>query len=131
MKRFLPEMKIYLLVGLAILLAYAFIWQRITLQNLSAEIAHMEEEIRQLEKSKDYLQGEILYKSSLEQVKKEATEELGMVNARGVDIIPYSDSLLQMVKDQRDDPGGEGPPVFVEKHIRDGENNIARDRKVK
>lgn len=131
MKRFLPEIKIYLLVGLAILLAYAFIWQRITLQNLSAEIARMEDEIRQLEKSKDYLQGEILYKSSLEQVKKRATEELGLINSSGKDIIPYSDSLLQIVKDQNDDRGGEGPPVFVEKHNRDEENNIIRDREVK
>ncbi|HDS01343.1 MAG TPA: hypothetical protein ENO22_07210 [candidate division Zixibacteria bacterium] len=130
MKRLLPEIKIYVLVGLAILLAYAFIWQRITLQNLSAEIARMEEEIRQLEKNKDYLKGEILYRSSLEQVRKKAMEELDMINSSGTDIIPYSDSLLQMVKDQNSS-GGDGPPAFVEKNIQNGENDIIRDRIVK
>ncbi|MBD3217460.1 MAG: hypothetical protein GF310_04230 [candidate division Zixibacteria bacterium] len=116
LKRFLPEIKIYLLVGLAILLAYAFIWQRIALQNLSAEISRMEKDIRQLEKNRDFLKGEILYRSSLEQVKKKASEEMGMINSGEKDIVPYSDSLLRRVKGQyRHETMG--PPVFVEKEV--------------
>jgi hypothetical protein len=114
------------LVGLAIILAYAFIWQRITLQNLSAEISRMEEDIRQLEKNRDFLKGEILYRSSLEQVKKKASEELGMINSGEKDIVPYSDSLLQRVKGKYRHKKT-GPPVFVDKEVNHRKNAIARD----
>lgn len=86
------------LIALAIILAYAFIWQRIALQNVSADINRMEEDIRRLEKNRDFLMGDLLYQSSLDQVENFAISELGMHNPSENDIILYSDSLTAMLR---------------------------------
>jgi len=98
------------LIALAIIVAYAFIWQRIALQNVSADINKMEEDIRRLEKNRDFLMGDLLYQSSLDQVENCAVSELGMRNSSENDIIIYSDSLISMVRcgwDSEIDDGGE------------------------
>jgi hypothetical protein len=86
------------LIALAIIMAYAFIWQRIALQNVSADINRMEEDIRRLEKNRDFLMGDLLYQSSLDQVENFAISELGMQNSSENDVIVYSDSLTAMVR---------------------------------
>lgn len=86
------------LIALAIIIACAFIWQRIALQNVSADINMMEEDIRRLEKNRDFLMGDLLYQSSLDQVEEHAISELGMHNSSDNDIIIYSDSLTAMVR---------------------------------
>lgn len=75
-------------------MACVFIWQRIALQNLSAEIGRSEQQVRQLEKNRDFLKGEILYRSSLEQVKKRAISELGMRNSTDTELLPFPDSAV-------------------------------------
>ena len=75
-------------------MACAFIWQRIALQNLSAEINRAEQQVRQLEKNRDYLKGEIFYRSSLEQVRNRAINELGMRNSEDTELLPFPDSQV-------------------------------------
>jgi len=108
LKRILPGIKNAGLIALAILLACAFIWQRIAMQNLSADINRMENEIRQLEKNRDYLKGEILHISSFDQIKQRAFAELGMVNSQEKDVVIYSDSLTSLARSR---PKMTTPPV--------------------
>lgn len=104
MRRFLPGIKNALLIGLAIGMACLFIWQRIALQNLSAEISRSEQQVRQLEKNRDYLKGEILYRSSLEQVKNRAISELGMRNSADSEFLPFPDSAVTAKSGKRPQP---------------------------
>jgi cell division protein FtsB len=97
-KRIIPGIKNAGLIALAILLACVFIWQRIAMQNLSAEISKMEKDIRQLEKNRDYLKGEIQLISSFDQIKNRAFTELGMVNSNEKDVVIYSDSLTSLAR---------------------------------
>jgi hypothetical protein len=94
LRRFLPGIKNALLIGLAIAMACAFIWQRIAIQNLSADINRAEQQVRQLEKNRDYLKGEILYRSSLEQVRKRAISELGMRNSADSELLPFPEPSM-------------------------------------
>jgi hypothetical protein len=82
-------------------MACAFIWQRIALQNLSAEINRAEQQVRQLEKNRDFLKGEILYRSSLEQVRNRAINELGMRNSEDTELLPFPDSQVIANKAQK------------------------------
>ena len=101
LKRFLPSIKNAGIIAIVILMAYAFIWQRMKLQDLSEDIERKKTEVRQLEKNRDYLKGEILNQTSLEQVKHVAENRLGMQNSEESDLVTYSDSLLTILKNGR------------------------------
>lgn len=65
---------------------------------LSEDIKQMDYQVKQLEKNRDYLKGEILNQSSFELVNKYALQELGLKDAAEGEIVTYCDSLLSMIK---------------------------------
>lgn len=98
MKKLIPAFKKTAIVLAALGVAYLFIWQRIALQSISADIRRMESEVRYLEKSRDFQKSEITRQISLENIRRKASSELDMVASQPKDIIPYSDSLLMILK---------------------------------
>lgn len=98
MKKLKPALKKTAIVLAALGVAYLFIWQRIALQSISADIRRMESEVRYLEKSRDFQKSEITRHFSLENIRRRASSELDMVASHPKEIIFYSDSLLKILK---------------------------------
>jgi len=119
LRKFIPAIKNAALIALAIFVAYAFIWQRIALHNLIAQINSMEKDIHQLEKNRDYLKGEILHKSSLDQVGDFAVNMLNMKSSTEEDIIIYSDSLPVTARARLNIDISKGNQAFPDNHISD------------
>ncbi len=116
LKQLIPSIKIAFFVTIAIVTAYTFVWQRMTLQNLSADIKRMEQKANALEKNRDYLRSDILYRSSLEQTKNKAAGELGLKDSKPSEIITIPDTLIQLAR-----------PVSQRKMLA---NNFRNDRHV-
>jgi len=78
------------------------------MQNLTEDIKRMDTEVRQLEKNRDYLKGEILHLSSLEQIKHQAENQIGLKNSEEGELVTYTDSLLTILKFGKQNKSGRG-----------------------
>lgn len=101
-KRSLVGLKTLGLVSLTILMAFAFIWQRVTLQNLSVDLQHLEDQLRLLERNRDYLKKEVVREQSLDQVSMRAAQELGLQETPREQAAVLSDSLLRALSTRPD-----------------------------
>jgi len=116
------------LIVLVVLMAFTFVWQRIKMQNLTEDIKRMDTEVRQLEKNRDYLKGEILHLSSLEQIKHRAENQIGLKNSEEGELVTYSDSLLTILKIGKQNKPGNGSAYARNLAITSEADNPAQGR---